>query len=300
MRVFGPGPTRMRGLVGAQHGRGDDQGADQHVHAADRLRGAGDHGVHEPVRRAGPGQRLDDPRAPLDRDVVHDQQEHAPGLQVRPVGHRAGLPGPGRRRRGVHPPAPARDRVPVVLRDRRGDRRGVDELVRRDHAEVVRVREVPRRTRTRPSGNSGSLLSGFSLQARCAPGAPGCFPCLFFPLPRPGLGSGAVFPGRSSADGGIPEFPEFRDTARSSLASRSARSVTCAVSSAFRASPGPRSARPEAQPARRGHHQARPRSQQAIIPAATPRPARKPPDRSANVTSTCTNPPLPKTPTGGT
>jgi len=43
-----------------------------------------------------------------------------------------------------------------------------------------------------------------------------------------------VFPGRSPADGGIPEFPEFRDTARSSLASRSDRSVTCAASSAFR------------------------------------------------------------------
>ena len=74
-------------------------------------------------------------------------------------------------------------------------------------------------------------MSGFSLQARCAPGAPGCFPCLFFPLPRFGFGAGAVFPGRSSADGGIPEFPEFRDTARSSLASRSASSATCAVSS---------------------------------------------------------------------
>ena len=85
-----------------------------------------------------------------------------------------------------------------------------------------------------PSGNSGFVLSGSSLQARCAPGAPGCLPCLFFPLPRFGLGAGGVFPGRSSADGGIPEFPEFRDTARSSLASRSDRSVTCAVSSAFR------------------------------------------------------------------
>ena len=42
-------------------------------------------------------------------------------------------------------------------------------------------------------------------------------PCFFFPFPRPGLGSGAVFPGRSSADGGIEEFSEFRDTARSSL-----------------------------------------------------------------------------------
>ena len=80
-----------------------------------------------------------------------------------------------------------------------------------------------------PSGNSCSLLSGLSLQARCAPAAPGCFPCLFFPLPRPRLGSGAVLPGRSSADGGIEEFPEFRDAARSSFASRSSSPVSKAV-----------------------------------------------------------------------
>jgi hypothetical protein len=79
------------------------------------------------------------------------------------------------------------------------------------------------------------VSSGSWLQARCAPGAPGCFPC-FFPPPRFGRGAGAFLPGRSSAEGGIPEFPEFRDTARSSFASRSDRSVTCAVSSAFRVS----------------------------------------------------------------
>jgi hypothetical protein len=61
-------------------------------------------------------------------------------------------------------------------------------------------------------------------------------PCFFFPSPRFALGAGAFVPGRSSADGGIPEFPEFRETARSSLASRSDRSVTCAASSAFRVS----------------------------------------------------------------
>jgi len=36
---------------------------------------------------------------------------------------------------------------------------------------------------------------------------------------RFGFGAGAVFPGRSSADGGIEEFPEFSDTARSRRAS---------------------------------------------------------------------------------
>ena len=266
MRVFGPGPTRIG--VSSAHSTAAvmTRARISMFTPAHRLRGAGEHGVDEPVRRAGPGQRLDDPRAPFHRDVVHDQQEHAPGLQVRPVGHGPGLSGPGRRRRGVHPPAAARHRVPVVLRDRRGDHRGIDDLVRRGDAEVVRLRRDPGRTGRRPAGTAASFLSGFSLQARCAPGAPGCLPCLFFPFPRFGFGSGAVFPGRSSADGGIEEFPEFRDTARSSFASRSARSATCAVERRRSAFPGPRSARPEPQPARRDHHQAQLRSQPAHHP----------------------------------
>jgi hypothetical protein len=86
-----------------------------------------------------------------------------------------------------------------------------------------------------PDGNSGTVSSGSSRQARCAPGAPGCFPGRF-PDPPRFRWPGAFRPGRSSADGGIEEFPEFRDTSRSSRASRSSRPATCADSSEFRAS----------------------------------------------------------------
>ena len=106
-------------------------------------------------------------RAALDRDMVHDQQEHAPGLQVRPVGHRAGLPGPGRRRRGMHPPAAARDRVPVVLRDRRGDHGRVDDLVRRGERRGRPRPRGPGRSRTRPAGTAASSHPG----SRSRPGA---------------------------------------------------------------------------------------------------------------------------------
>ena len=200
LRVFGPGPTRMG--VSSAHSTAAvmTRARISMFTPAHGFRGAGEHAVDEPVRGAGPGQRLDDPRAALDRDVVHDQQEHAPGLQVRPVGDGAGLPGPGRRRRGVHPPAAARHRVLVVLRDRRGDHGRVHELVRRGHAEVVRVREVPAARRTRPAGTASSFLSGSSLQARCAPGAPGCLPCAFLPVPA----SSASAPARSSRAGHQP------------------------------------------------------------------------------------------------
>jgi hypothetical protein len=50
-----------------------------------------------------------------------------------------------------------------------------------------------------------------------APGDPGCFPrlpLLLRPLGGPPLlAAGSRRPGRSSADGGIEEFPEFRDAA---------------------------------------------------------------------------------------
>lgn len=82
-----------------------------------------------------------------------------------------------------------------------------------------------------PRGKRGTMRSGFSLQARCEPGDPGCLPG--FRLPRCGLPSGGVRPGRSSIDGGSEELPEFRDAARSSLASRSSSSATRVVSAAF-------------------------------------------------------------------
>jgi hypothetical protein len=87
-----------------------------------------------------------------------------------------------------------------------------------------------------PAGNSGTLSSGSARQARCDPGAPGCFPGRLFPFPRGFRVPGPVLPGRSSADGGIDEFPEFRDSSRSSCASRSSSSATRPASSPFRAS----------------------------------------------------------------
>jgi hypothetical protein len=192
-----PGPDPDGCLVGAQHSGGGDQRADQHVHAAHRLGGAGEHGVHKPVRRPGPGRCGDDLRAPLDRDMQDGQQEPAPGLDVQPVAHRSRLAGSGRGRRGVQPPARAGDRVLLVLGDGGGDHHVVDDLVRRGSPEI-----------------GGTVVSGLWLQARCAPGAPGCFPRRPLPPSRGLRGRGGVLPGRSSAAGGIEEFAEFRDAAR--------------------------------------------------------------------------------------
>jgi hypothetical protein len=52
-----------------------------------------------------------------------------------------------------------------------------------------------------------------------APGLPGCFPRLFFsarPAARRCL-RGGLRPGRSSDDGGIEEFPLFRDPPRAAV-----------------------------------------------------------------------------------
>jgi hypothetical protein len=82
-----------------------------------------------------------------------------------------------------------------------------------------------------PAGNSGTVSSGPSRQARCAPGAPGCLPCRF-PDPPRFRWPGAFRPGRSSAEGGIEELPEFLDAARQAASSCSRSSATSDVSSA--------------------------------------------------------------------
>ena len=86
-----------------------------------------------------------------------------------------------------------------------------------------------------PSGNTSSVLSGCSFQARNAPGAPGCLPGFRLIPPWRALRSGGFFPGRSSVLGGIDEFPLLREISRSSSAIFSACSVICAFSSAFSA-----------------------------------------------------------------
>jgi hypothetical protein len=235
LRVFGPGPTRI-GVSSAHSPPAVSTSARISMFAArTAIAARANRRVGEPVRRPCAGQGPDDPGAPLDRDVVHDQQEHAPGLQVRPVDHGAGLPGPGRGRGGMGLPAAALNRVPVVLGDRRGDRRRVDELARRDHPEVARVREIPA-AGTFPLREQRLPVVRILAPRQMRAGSAGLPALLVFPSPRFGPGSGTFLPGRSSADGGIPEFPEFRDTARSGFANRSDRSVTRAVSSAFRVS----------------------------------------------------------------
>jgi hypothetical protein len=157
---------------------------------------------------------------------MHDQQEHRPGLHVRPVGDGAAPPRPGGG--GATCRCPHRHTtmcssycVSVAVTS------GVsmtwcDAAIPRSSASA---RSRPQQQA--PLGNRSFFSSGSSLQARCAPGAPFYPPGFFFPFPRFGFGPGAVRPGRSSDEGDIPEFPEFRDSARSSLASRSARSSTC-------------------------------------------------------------------------
>jgi hypothetical protein len=87
------------------------------------------------------------------------------------------------------------------------------------------------------------VLSGFSLHARCAPGAPGCLPGFRLPsVRRPGC-AGCFLPGWSSDEGGSEEFPLFREACRSSRATRPDSSATCASSTAILASRSSSSAR---------------------------------------------------------
>ena len=87
--------------------------------------------------------------------------------------------------------------------------------------------------RWRASRAGGTVRTGSVLQARYEPGAPGCLPGFRLPPPCCGSPAGGVRPGWSSSDGGSEELPEFRDAARSSLASRSSSSPTRPASAAF-------------------------------------------------------------------
>ena len=90
-----------------------------------------------------------------------------------------------------------------------------------------------------PRGNRSLAWPGSCRQARNIPGAPGCLPGLRLPLPRPGFGRGCSFPGRSSEEGGMDEFPLLRFKARSRRAtcSRSAAIWSACSPSAPRSSP---------------------------------------------------------------
>jgi hypothetical protein len=135
----------------------------------------------------------------------------------------------------VPPSAGAFYGVLVVLRDRRADQRDIDDLVGRGHPEIGGSGQVPpapaRALREQRHGALRALAPG-QVRARRSgllsrpflSRPPGCCRC----------GGGEVLPGRSSAEGGIEEFPEFRETARSSLASRSASSAFAASGCATR------------------------------------------------------------------
>jgi hypothetical protein len=140
---LGPGADAEGGLVAADHPGEDDEGPDRLVRRRGRLRGALQQAVHPPVGRPGPGHRLDDVRAPLDGDVVHHHQEHAPGLEVQPVGHRARGARRFRRSPGDMPPAArALDLVPVVLDGLRPRLGQVGDLMGVAHPQVRGLSEI--------------------------------------------------------------------------------------------------------------------------------------------------------------
>ena len=78
------------------------------------------------------------------------------------------------------------------------------------------------------------MTSSALRQRIAAPGDPGCFPGFRFfcarSAARRSLRAGGRRPGRSSALGGIEEFPEFLDPARSATSSFPRNSATSAVS----------------------------------------------------------------------
>jgi hypothetical protein len=78
------------------------------------------------------------------------------------------------------------------------------------------------------------MTSSALRQRIAAPGDPGCFPGFRFfsarSAARLSFRAGGRRPGRSSALGGIEEFPEFLDPARSAASSFPRNSATSAVS----------------------------------------------------------------------
>ena len=136
-------PSADRGLVAADDTGEDDQRPDRLVRRGDCLRGAVQQLVRPPVAGAGAGHRLEDVRAPFDGDVVHHHEEHAPRLEVQPVGHRARRPGSFRRGiRDMDPAAAASHLVPVVLGGHGPGLGQVGDLVGEPHPQVSRGSQV--------------------------------------------------------------------------------------------------------------------------------------------------------------
>ena len=149
-RAWGLRADPQRGLVHAHHPDQGDQGPDPLVGLPQRFRGPGEQAVHEPHGRFSAGQRGQYLTAALGRQVMDDHEEHRPRLKDRPVLDFAGpgAVGPGG---GVHPPAPASDRVLVVLRDCCPHGGDLDLLEGVHHAQIGATGQV-RAARTSPVG----------------------------------------------------------------------------------------------------------------------------------------------------
>jgi len=122
--------------------RGGDQRLDQLDHPGQGGRGFPQAGMDEPVGDLGAGHVGDQLPAPLDRDVLVDQQVDGQGAQPRADGQRR-VRHAGRARRDVLAAARAPGGVHVVL-DPPGPRLGdVQLLRRRRHSQVTGLSQVP-------------------------------------------------------------------------------------------------------------------------------------------------------------
>ena len=190
--------------------------------------------MDEPGRHGGAGHVGDQLPAPLHRDMLEDDQVNGQGTQPRPDGQ-GRIRHARRAGRDMRPAAGAARLVQVVLDPLRRRHRDLLLLIRPRHAQVSGIRQVPAARalalRVMVLGPVRDLPRHRRTRAaRLLPP----LPLLLRPLRGPPLLPGILRPGRSSEDGGIEEFPLFRDPARSAAASRSRRSATSASSAAIR------------------------------------------------------------------
>ena len=188
--------------------------------------------MDEPVGYGSTGDIGDQLPAPLHRDMLEDDQVNSQGPQPRPDGQR-GIRDARRPGRDMRPAAGTPGLVQVVLDPLRRRQRDLLLLIRPGNPQVSGIRQVT----AAGAGTLGMVILGpvRTFHVIDAPGLPGCFPRFFF-FARSAARRcfrGGLRPGRSSDDGGIEEFPLFRDPARSAVSSRSRRSATIASSVAI-------------------------------------------------------------------
>ncbi len=142
-------------------------------------------------------------------DRVRDHQD----TRTTPAGWCPGRPWPPGHRRGDRrciPAAPAPGGAQIAL-EPSATPADLDLLMAGGHAQIGCPGQVGTATTARPGRKViDHLVHLIRTAARCDLGAPGCLPGPRLPL-RAALALGAGLPGRSSADGGIPEFAAARD-----------------------------------------------------------------------------------------